>query len=135
MIIFIGCVKKKENYPTYAQDLYKSTYFKYCLSYAKKLNPTKIYILSAYYGVLELTDIIAPYEKTLNNMNIKERKEWSKKVLKQLLDKKIDFEDETLFLCGKKYREYLEPYFINCSSPFKNLNAIGKQLQFLKENI
>ena len=60
MIVFLSCVSKKRNYPCEAQDLYTSDLFKKSLQYAKTLNPSKIYILSAKYGVLELTDRIRP---------------------------------------------------------------------------
>lgn len=77
MIVFIGCVKKKVNYETEAQFLYNSSYFNYCLKYAKSLNPDKIYILSAKHGLLKLTTRISPYELTLNSMTSEQRKNWA----------------------------------------------------------
>lgn len=47
----ISCVSKKLNCKTKAKDLYTSPLFKYSLAYARKLNPDKIYILSAKYGL------------------------------------------------------------------------------------
>lgn len=76
MKVFISCVSKKKDCTCEAKDLYNSTYFDYCLKYARTLTDDKnIYILSALYGVLELTDIISPYEKTLNKMCKSERVE------------------------------------------------------------
>lgn len=135
MIVFIGCVKKKVNYTTEAQFLYNSTYFKYCLQYSKKLNANTIYILSAKYGLLSLSTKIAPYNLTLNSMTSKERQTWALKVLQQMKKEKIDFNDNVIFLCGKKYRQFLEPYFSNSFSPFDSIQGgIGKQLQFLKKS-
>ena len=134
MIAFIGCVKNKVNYDTEAQFLYNSPYFHYCLKYGKKMNADKIYILSAKYGLLKLNTKISPYELTLNSMSKKERKDWALKVLQQMIKENIDFNEETMFLCGKKYREYLESYFINSFSPFDLIDGgIGKQLQFMKK--
>lgn len=52
-----------------AKDMYVSDLFKKSLEYARRLNPAKIYILSAKYGLLELDDMIEPYEITLNEMS------------------------------------------------------------------
>lgn len=135
MIAFIGCVKNKVNYETEAQFLYNSTYFNYCLKYSKKINANKIYILSAKYGLLNLHTKISPYELTLNSMNNKERRVWAANVIQQMKQEQINFNEQVVFLCGKKYRQYLEPYFINSFCPFDFINGgIGKQLQFMKNS-
>lgn len=77
-IILISCVSKKLDRTTTAETIYTSALFKKNLTYAKSLNPNEIFILSAKYGLLKLTDEIEPYDKTLNKMGVKERKEWSK---------------------------------------------------------
>lgn len=130
--IFLSCVKKKKNYSCKATELYDSDFFKKALKYAKQFN-CKIYILSAKYGVLEENDIIEPYEKTLNNMKVEERKNWGELVLQQLQTKNFNFEANTVFLCGENYRKYIIQNFKNAHTPLKGL-GIGKQLQWLKEN-
>lgn len=132
MVIFISCVKNKKKINCKAEEMYQSDLFKKSLNYAKSLKPRKIYILSALYGVLELSDIIEPYNKTLNNMKEIEKKEWANKVIEQLKNKNINFNEETLFLCGKNYRKYLINNFFNSDAPLKNL-GIGKQLAFYKK--
>lgn len=103
--------------------------------YATKITESKnIYILSAKYGLLELNQQIEPYELTLNTMNKKQRKEWADKVLIQCKEKGISFEDETIFLCGKKYREFLMKEFKNSTTPLEHL-GIGKQLAFYNKEI
>ena len=133
-IVFISCVSKKLDKKAKAEDLYISPLFKMNLIYAKSLSPSKIFILSAKYGLLNLEDIISPYDLTLNTMKITEVKSWAEKVRKQM-DGKINFQkDEVIFLAGEKYRKYLIPYLKNISIPMKGL-GIGKQLQFLKNKI
>jgi len=80
-IVLISCVSKKINHISKAKDLYISPLFKKNLAYAKSLNPDKTYILSAKYGLISLNDSIEPYDKTLNNMKIDEKKEWAEGVL------------------------------------------------------
>jgi len=129
----MSCVKKKLNERAMAKDLYISSFFKKQLQYAKHLKPEKIFILSAKYGVLELDDVIAPYEKTLNDFTEKEKKFWAFNCYKQLQKKNIDFNTKTVFLSGENYRKYLITKFRNAYAPLKGL-GIGKQLKFLKEH-
>lgn len=133
MIVFISCVKKKAKNPCRAEDMYVSDLFKKSLAYARTLGARKVYILSAKYGVLDLGDVIEPYELTLNAMTEAERKKWSYRVCKQLEAKGVPYSEEVIFLCGKNYRKYLEQKFVNSIAPLKDL-GIGKQLAFYKNN-
>jgi len=133
-IVLISCVSKKLDKKSTAENLYISSLFKKNLTYAKSLNPSVIYILSAEHGLLKLTDKIEPYDKTLNNMRSNEIKEWSKKVINQLNSLTDLKNDEFTFLAGEKYRKYLIPELNNVKIPMKGLQ-IGKQLQWLtKQN-
>jgi len=132
-IVLISCVSKKLDHKAPARDLYISPFFKYNLKYANKLNPDKIFILSAKYGLLDLNKEIEPYNKTLNKMSLREKQEWASLVsndLKRVSD--LD-KDEFIFLAGDNYRKYLIKDLKNYSIPMKGL-GIGKQLKFLKEN-
>lgn len=117
-----------------AEDLYISPLFKINLAFSHSLKPTKIFILSAKYGLVDLEQELEPYEQTLNTMSAPEIKNWAEKVKEQMRGK-IDFEnDEVVFLAGEKYRKYLLSFFRNVSIPLKGL-SIGKQLQYLKHKI
>ena len=108
-IILISCASKKINKKIKAQDLYISALFQKNLQYAKSLNPDKIFILSAKYGLLKLDEEIEPYDKTLNRMHSCEIKEWANSVLSQL-QKVVDLnKDEFVFLAGSNYRKFLLP--------------------------
>lgn len=133
-IVLISCVSKKLNHKSLAQNLYTSSLFKKNLQYAKSLNPDKIFILSAKYGLLKLNEEIEPYNKTLNEMSSSEIKEWSSSVLNQL-KKLVDIEnDEFIFLAGNNYRKFLIPHIKHYNIPMLGL-GIGKQLQWLSERI
>lgn len=111
--------------------MYKSTLFNYSFKYLNK-RCDKIFILSAKYGLLELTDEIAPYDVTLNKMNKADRITWTDKVLNDLKSKTDLENDKFIILAGKNYREKLIKNMKNYDVPMKNL-GIGKQLKFLKE--
>ena len=129
-IVLISCVSKKLSYKSPAQELYISPLFKKNLQYAKSLNPDKILILSAKYGLLKLNEIINPYEKTLNKMRSKEIKEWANKTLEQLKKVTNTNRDEFIFLAGNNYRKFLLPHIKHYNIPMQGL-GIGKQLQWL----
>lgn len=135
-IILISCGAKKENTPQKAEDLYIGGYFKKILAYAEYLsnkNNAEIFILSAKYGVLELNEIIKPYDLTLKNKDEKYKKIWSYKVIKQL-ENKIKRTDKIIFLAGENYIKYLKKYYKNYEEPLKGLR-IGKRLKFITEEL
>ncbi|KKH45978.1 DUF6884 domain-containing protein [Methanosarcina sp. 1.H.A.2.2] len=133
-IALISCVSKKLPCASKAKDLYVSSLFKYNLKYAKSLNPDKIFILSAKYGLVDLEREIEPYDKTLNNMTSEEIRKWADCVIDQI-KKEVDLEeDEFIFLAGEKYRKYLLPHISNYQIPLEGLR-IGEQLQYLKKRV
>ena len=133
-IILISCVSKKLPYKTEAKNLYVSPLFKYNLRYALSLNPDKIFILSAKYGLVDLKSEIEPYNRTLNKMKKQEIKGWSNKVINQLKEKTDLQEDEFIFLTGERYRKFLIPHIKNYKIPMQGL-GIGNQLKYLKESL
>ena len=131
-IVLISCVSKKLPYKAKAADLYISPLFRMNLQYAEQFAPSKIFILSAKYGLIDVDKEIEPYNLTLNNMTVKERKTWAAKVLSQLREHCSLIQDHFVFLAGQNYRQYLIPYLKSYEISLKGL-TIGKQLQFLKE--
>lgn len=135
MIIFISCTKKKKDHKCTAREMYSaSAWFRGAYSYAITLNPSKIYILSAKYGLLEPTDVIEPYEKSLITEKDKEIRNWSRMVFAQMEKKQINKGEEAIFICGKNYRKYLRNYFTKSSAPFEHM-AIGQQLSFFNKKV
>ena len=133
-IVLISCVKSKRKYPAKAKGLYTSTLFQSNLQYAYQIKPDAIYILSAKYGLLDLDQIIAPYEMTLNTMTEAEKKGWSRRVL-DVLQKKADLKSDLfVILAGMNYRKYLLPELTHYEIPLEGL-SFGRQLQELKRRI
>lgn len=135
-ICLVACVKLKATSQQKARDLYTSTLFKSCVKYAEKYCDS-FYILSAKYGLLAPTILVEPYNDTLLDKVLVERRKWFLKVITEL-DKIVKEGDTLVFLAGEKYREYLQPYYerkgIKTEVPLEGL-GIGKQLQKLKQII
>jgi cytoplasmic iron level regulating protein YaaA (DUF328/UPF0246 family) len=131
-IVLIACASRKRAEPCKARDLYVSPLFKKNLRYAERLDPDRIFILSAKYGLVDLEDEIEPYNWTLNSMPADEVKFWARQVIEQL-SKRADLQqDQFVFLAGMKYRKYLIPHLAHVEVPFEGL-TIGKQLRRLSE--
>jgi len=133
-IVLISCVSKKRSVSSPAKDLYISSLFQKNLAYARILKPDQIFILSAKYGLVDLEEVIAPYNVTLNTMKAPERREWASRVLSQLSSRADLTRDEFIFLAGNRYRENLLPHFAHYKIPLEGLK-IGEQLHRLTEMI
>ena len=83
----VSCTKRKQDYPCKASEMYRrSNLFSKAYAYCEK-NYDQVAILSAKYGLLLPDDPIKPYNVTLNDKGVKERKVWSEKVFEQMKDR------------------------------------------------
>ena len=141
-IVLISCSNKKQDRKSKAKDLYVSDLFKKSLAYAQKLNPDKIFILSALHHLLDLDKEIEPYNVTLSYVSPKNRKtglkiltskekvEWGEKIVEQL-KKEADIEKDTfIFLSGQ---EYIKPIVKSIKNYEDILNGLrqGERKKFL----
>ena len=132
-VALVSCVKSKRDTPCEAADLYTSPLFRSLRRYAEA-NADEWYILSAEHGLLDPRTVIAPYEKTLNRMGVRDRNSWAETVQQQLI-KVLPAGAEVVILAGERYREglihFLERRGFRVSVPLESL-SFGKQLQRLK---
>ena len=131
--VLISCCKTKAKGKMPASELYISNLFKKSMAYAKSLKPTKIFILSAKHGLLELDDPISTYDETLNSKKSDERKKWANKVIQKLTIKTDLNKDEFIFLAGMKYRQYLLPHIKRHKIPMLGI-SLFEQPKWLQEN-
>lgn len=136
-IYLISCCKKKRSHPSDAQDLYQSDGFKRRLGEAFSHKPDAILILSAKHHVVELNQVLEPYDVCLSDQSIGEQEKWAEICLADL---KIRFnikEDKFVILANEDYYKNLigqnriENYeiplktkYIPCSSDNTNLTII-----------
>ena len=131
-VVFISCSSKKRSTESKAKDLYVSPLFVKSLSYAHKLQPDLIFILSAKYGLIELDRKIEPYDITLKRMPAAHVKVWSNNVLTRL-SKYTDLDkDHFIILAGSVYRKHLIQRLRSYEIPLEGM-TIGRQLQHLKK--
>ena len=136
-LYLVSCVSKKAPTPRKAKNLYTSPWFGKAKTYVESTKQ-RWFILSAKYRLVEPNCRINPYEKSLNSMPIKERREWAEDVFKQLRAHITDI-DTIYILAGQRYREFLVPMLRDCDDmnicvPMEGLR-IGEQLRWLNERI
>ena len=139
-IAFISCVSSKQKTICKAKDMYISTLFKNAWKYANDvIKADKIYILSAEHHLLDPNKEIKPYNNTLNNKPVLERKKWAEIVRKQIINENIDLNNDQIYvLAGKKYHEYVfdkSNTSNNIHYPYFGCKGIGYILNFLKTEI
>jgi len=129
-IFLLSCGKRKKAFRAKARDLYDGALFRKMLEYAQRHNADAIFILSAKHGLLNLDDVLDPYEQTLNSMSSAEVKAWAERVL-QKLSQRADVErDHFTILASERYRRHIIPHLHHCCVPMEGLR-IGQQLRFL----
>jgi hypothetical protein len=91
------------------------------------------FILSAEHGLLDPEAVVAPYEKTLNDLGVRERREWARKVIGEM-DRRLPRCEEIVVFAGARYREFLTDYLATRAKrvvvPLEGLR-IGEQLSWL----
>ena len=119
-----------------AQVLYNSPLFNKSATVARLMGD-RWYILSAKHGLLSPSQVIEPYDETLNEMPKSERLRWAEGVLAHLLTL-TKCQDTVVFLAGKRYREFIAPELqregYSVDIPMEGM-AIGKQLSWLNRAI
>src|SRR5574343_355400 len=126
-LAFIGCSKTKLPYKSKARNLYQGALFKKSLAYCEEQG-FSIFILSAKYGIIKPSDIIEPYELTLNNMTRTEIRLWYSKVDQQMIEYGLHIipPENRYFFCGEKYH-----FPFQGNKPLAGL-SIGRMLQWFK---
>jgi hypothetical protein len=135
-ITLIACSSTKTEQAMAAKDLYQGSLFKKSLAYAlKTTDPKDVYIMSAKYGLVELEEIIEPYDKTVKDMSPEERSSWAKLIYDKLdeIYEEIDNFKITI-LAGKAYYEPLLSLIKKYDLPLEGLR-IGESMKELDEQI
>ena len=110
-----------------------SRLFSLSYQYARR-NADKVYILSAKYGLVEESDVIAPYDLTLADLPEHRQRDWANYVLTQM-GERFDLERDTfLILAGRRYYQHLLPRLPHAILPLGNL-PIGERIAFLQQQL
>lgn len=106
-IYLISCCKEKLNYAAKAKELYQSEGFKKRLFEALSHNPDEILILSAKHHIVELDQVLEPYDVCLSDQTIGEQKKWAEICIANLSSRFNLKEDKFIILASEDYYRYL----------------------------
>ena len=106
-VYLISCCKEKLKFAAKAKDLYQSEGFKKRLSEALSHNPNEILILSAKHHIVELDQVLEPYDVCLSNQTVGEQKKWAEICLADLSSRFNLKEDRFIILANEDYYRYL----------------------------
>jgi len=121
-IVLLMCGKNKLSQKAKAKDLYLSPRFQKSIEYAKTITDySNIYVLSAKHGLLGLEQEITPYDKSIYEMSVQEKKAWADMVIKSLSNISNLKEDKYIFLTDDDYSEYLLPFLVYFELPLKGI--------------
>ena len=79
----VGCVKDKAPIARPAKELYQSLLFQGRRRYVEQ-SCSEWWILSALHGLVDPNDVLEPYDVTLNDASVSERRRWSDQVINQI---------------------------------------------------
>jgi len=108
-IHLVACARQKRATAAMAADLYTSDLFAKARAYVEAVGGPW-FILSARHGLLHPLQWVAPYDMTLADLSVAERRAWGARVAAQL-DAAIGRADGGIvLLAGRLYRQPLEPW-------------------------
>lgn len=115
-LVICGCSKTKKAIETEASELYQGQIFRSIKKYAED-NNYELIILSAKYGLIKKSDIIAPYDQTIKTK--KDIKALEDKILNSKLLEDVKKFKRIELLMGNLYLEALMPALskLNISAP------------------
>lgn len=135
-VYLVSCVASKQARQVPAKDLYVSDWFRKARAYVESTG-MPWFILSAECGLLDPNQPTAPYEKTLNTMPARERKDWAQRVIEQMRTR-LPSGPRVVVLAGARYREHLIDYlherFSQVDLPLEGFR-IGEQLHWFSERL
>jgi Family of unknown function (DUF6884) len=134
-LVLISCVKSKLSHAAPARSLYVSTWFRGVRDFVETRGARWL-LLSSYYGLVRPEAEIAPYDYSLNDLGVDERRAWANKVLEKLLPETAGCRRIVIF-AGRRYREFLiQPLAeggFSIETPLAHLNR-GEQLAWLAQH-
>lgn len=127
LVAFIQCVQQKRPGSHQAWELYTSAYFRRSFQLASLLvgDRSRIFVLSAKYGILALDDVVESYNISLHDLSSEQQGRW-RDGIRKFVDKEVIGRKMTpVLICGDLYSRTLPGINVLPKSD------IGFQVQFM----
>lgn len=103
----VACAKTKRDREAPARELYKSGLFTLSLAHAEK-RCDETFVVSAAHGLLELDQVVQPYDRTLRDLPKKERLAWGSRLVDAVAGRYGPLALHVLVFAGLDYLEPIE---------------------------
>lgn len=140
MIVVISCGAKKRDVASRAIDLYQGSYFKAARNWARSIAPdSRIYIMSAKYGLLPANKVVEPY-----NLRMGQAGSVSIATLRQQARALLIDRDVAIVVAGSGYTKMARQVWGDLRTPFAaqphgilyaGKSGMGYQLQAMKHHL
>lgn len=136
-VVLVSCVKQKQEQPEAAAQLYVSPLFRKARQFAQTFGDDW-FILSALYGLVAPEQLLEPYDLTLKEQGVQERRRWAGRVLEDLLPR-LQPHDHLVIIAGRSYREHLIPALqtagFTVEVPLAGVAGLGEQQNWLAQAV
>lgn len=143
-VILIACASMKRTVASPASELYISPLFTKSLAYARsQTSDDLIFVMSALHGLVALPRIVAPYDRTMQQLSKKDRMWWGIRLIDDLAERLVkrgeplSLADTIVLLGGELYngpaRSALHRRGWSYEEPLKAL-GVGQRLAWLNAN-
>ncbi|MFI5881494.1 DUF6884 domain-containing protein [Streptomyces sp. NPDC051554] len=123
-LVVIPCGSRKLDRPARAADLYTGSYHRACRKAADALRPDRLLILSARYGLLDLDDVVEPYDTPHGETDAVT----SQLILDQATSRGIMLLDPVVALGGARHVGLVHSVWPHALTPLTGTRGIGEQM-------
>ncbi|MGW2938190.1 DUF6884 domain-containing protein [Streptomyces sp. NPDC001156] len=123
-LVVIPCGSRKLGWPAQAADMYVGSYHRACRKAADALQPERLLILSARYGLLDLDDVIEPYDTPHGAADAIT----ARGLLEQATARDIVFLDPVVALGGARHVSLVRTVWPHARAPLAGAGGMGQQM-------
>ncbi|MET7860407.1 DUF6884 domain-containing protein [Streptomyces sp. NPDC005318] len=128
-LVIIPCGSRKLDRPARAADMYVGSYHRACRKAADALQPDRLLILSARYGLLGLDDVIEPYDTPHGAADAVT----AHALLEQATLRDIVFLDPVVALGGARHVGLVRTIWPHARTPLAGTRGMGEQMARLAQ--
>ncbi|MGW1727638.1 DUF6884 domain-containing protein [Streptomyces sp. NPDC002306] len=123
-LVVIPCGSRKLDRPARAADLYVGSYHRACRKAADALRPDRLLILSARHGLLDLDDVIEPYDTPHGVADAIT----GRALLEQVTLRAITHLDPVVALGGARHVSLVRAIWPHARTPLAGTRGMGEQM-------
>lgn len=134
LVAVVGCSAIKADTPAHAREFYRSPLFKAALAYAEA-RTKHVVVVSAYYGIVQLDQVLQPYDLKLTALRKRDREDWGARTVDPLT-RFNGTPPILLLLCGEAYADAIlhGAHWHNLPrpmTPMAKMKGVGNRIAWL----